>query len=70
MKVNSRPPLSTAAQNDADGHETEVRSKFVSGGRSIAVGVLQELPLKVVASPSISTAAQNDADAHDTELSW
>jgi hypothetical protein len=50
-----------AAQNDADGHDTEIRN------RSMLVGAFQELPLYVNTFPLKSTAAQNDADGHDTE---
>ena len=66
LKVNEFPLRSTAAQNDADGHDTEVR-EFVP---SILAGALQELPLKVIARPSEATAAQNDAGegAQDTDV--
>jgi hypothetical protein len=55
------PLPSTAAQNDAEGQETETRS-FVP---STPKGALQELPLKARARPVKSTAAQNDAEGHD-----
>ncbi len=57
---------STATQNDADGHETDMGVLPVP---SIFTGALHELPLNVNALPSVSTATQNDADAHDTALS-
>jgi hypothetical protein len=47
-------------QNDVDAHDT------ASPRDPSATGVLQEVPLKVVAYPT-PTATQNDADTHDTE---
>jgi hypothetical protein len=64
LYVSAFPLLSTAAQNDADAHDTE-GSALVP---SMLDGSLQKLPLYVSAFPLLSTAAQNDADGHDTEL--
>jgi hypothetical protein len=64
-KLTAWPLLSTAAQNDADAHDTELRA-FAP---SISLGVPQAVPLKATAFPSQSTATQNDSDAHDTEVS-
>jgi hypothetical protein len=50
-------------QNDADGHDTEVRVVVPS----MLTGVLHVLPLNVSAFPLTSTAAQNDDDWHDTD---
>jgi hypothetical protein len=63
--VNAFPEKSTAAQNDADEHDTDISSPLLS----MLVDGLQELPLKTTAFPSWSTATQNDADGHDTDTS-
>lgn len=63
LNVTALPPLSTAAQNEDDGQDTEVRPLTPS----MLPAALQE-PLKVKAFPALSTAAQNDADAQDTEV--
>jgi hypothetical protein len=55
---------STATQNDAEAHDTEVRFWFTS----MKSGALHELPSNVNASPLSSTATQKDPDAHDTDV--
>jgi hypothetical protein len=59
------PLLSTAAQKDDEGHDTELSSPTLS----IWTGALHELPLNLSARPFPSTAMQNDAETHDTSLS-
>ena len=62
LKVSAFPWLSTAAQNEDVGQETDVRFSVPS----MLAGVVHELPLKVTAFPWLSTAMQNEADGHDT----
>jgi hypothetical protein len=67
LYVRALPPVSTVAQNDAEGHETEVRFSVLYG--STGANALHDMPLNVTASARTPTALQNEDDAHDTELS-
>ena len=62
--ITASPPP-TAAQNDDDLHETEVRP--LPSLLSTRTGSPHELPLKVTALPLPSTAAQKDEDGQDSE---
>jgi hypothetical protein len=55
---------STARQNDADGHDTELRERV----GSMPAGAPHVPSFYVTDFPLLSTATQNDADGHDTEL--
>ena len=62
LNVATFPPSSTAAQNDADEHDTATDPPLVL----MLVGADHEVPLNVTTPPVLSPAAQNDADGHDT----
>lgn len=60
LYVSAFPLLpTTAAQNDADGHDTDAAPPMLAPA-------LQELPLYVSVFPLQSTAMQNDDDTHDS----
>ena len=59
------PSVSTAAQNEIEGHETEVKNPF----GSIVFAADHVFPLNVNSSPDALTAPQNEEDGHETELS-
>jgi hypothetical protein len=61
--VTAFPAASTATQNDAEGHDTELSAVAASMLR----GALQAVPLKVTAFPAESTAAQNETDGQETD---
>ena len=62
MNVNTPPEISTAAQNDLEGHETELNSSGIGDWIED-----HEVPLNVNILPIASTAAQNETDGQDID---
>jgi hypothetical protein len=60
------PARSTAAQNELDGHDTELNDSF--GSTLLALD--HECPLKTTTFPKLSTAAQNEEVGHEIDSSW
>jgi hypothetical protein len=61
------PASSTAAQNNEDGHDTELGKPLDC---SILTGSFHELPLNVEARPPIAVTMHNDSGEHDNDKSW
>ena len=62
--VSALPEASTAAQNDAEGHDTDVMSSVPSP----MAGDDHDEPSQLRIPPELSTAVQNVADGHETEV--
>ena len=63
--IKTFPAVSTAAQNELDGHEIDVNDPI----ESIVVAFDHDLPLYVDSQPDSLNAMQNEEVGHDTELS-
>lgn len=73
FQSNTRPSESTARQNVAVGHDTDVSPDALlpktAGSVAMGVGALKPCPFQVSTSPLLSTITQNAVDAQETAFS-
>ena len=73
FQSNTRPRESTARQNVAVGHDTDVSPEALlpktAGSVAMDTGALKSCPFQVSTSPLLSTMTQNVVEAQDTAFS-